>query len=129
MDTEKFKAAYNESRNGCNQFIRHPLARQFAYTDGVQACAEAGCYWLIDILATELPAEFRKQNNVPSTCVVTVAVAKHKAVIRAEFEDGVVAWSKKIDMTGMPDGDWQFYIADEGPDTDARYRCILLSEY
>lgn len=129
MDTEKFKAAYNASRNGCNEFIRHPLARSFAYTDGAQECAEAGCYWLIDILATELPAEFRKQNNVPSTCVVTVAVAKHKAVIRAEFEDGVVAWSKKIDMTDMPDGDWQFYLADEGPDTNARYRCILLSEY
>ena len=41
MNTEKFLKAYNESRNGCNFFVRHPFARRFQYSDGVLECADA----------------------------------------------------------------------------------------
>lgn len=127
MNTEKFLEAYNESRNGCDHFIRHPLVRSFAYSDGVQQCAEAGCYWLLDILATELPAEFKK-NEGALMCVVTVTAEDGKADIDARFTDEVSAWSKHIDMTDLPDGEWVFIICDdmEGP---TPYRMILPKEY
>ena len=72
MDIEKFTKAYGESRNGANHFVRHPLARNFAYSDGVQECAECGLYWLLDILATELPAYFKRNEDVSNQCIVKV---------------------------------------------------------
>ncbi len=125
MYTEAFLKAYNESRNGTDNFYRHPMVRNFAYSDGVRECAEASCYWMLDILATELPAQFRKFADVANTCEIVVTVANSKAVIAAMFEDGVVGWSKKISYTDMPEGVWKFFIADE----DGSYRMILFTEY
>lgn len=126
MNTTEFKRVYNESRNGCNSFIRHPLARNFAYSDGVQELAETGCYWLLDILATELPLKMRKASA--ASAMVNTHVKDGKAVITAEFIDGEVAWTKRITCTDLPDGDWKMYVADEmeGP---TPFRCILISEY
>lgn len=130
MNTEKFLTAYNEFRNGCNNFVRHPLARSFAYSDGVEECAEAGCYWLLDILAAELPTEFKKNEEVSNMCIVTVTAKGGKADIEARFTDEVLAWSRHIDMTDLPDGEWLFYIGDDGPDAGPTpYRMILPQEY
>ena len=128
MNQEEFKRVYTESRNGANGFFRHPLCRTVAYSDGVKDLAETGCYWLLDILASELPSEFRKNEKVSNTCVVTVCVELGKAKITAEFEDGDVAWSKAGVWTDLPEGEWKLYVADEyeGP---TRYRIILLTEY
>lgn len=128
MKTEEFKRVYGESRNGCNSFIRHPLVRSFAISDGVRDLADTGCWWLTDILATELPAVFRQQADVSNTCIVKVVVADGVGLITAEFVDDLVAWKKAGIHTDLPDGEWLFYIADE-LDGDARYRCILMSEY
>lgn len=128
MKTEEFRRIYNESRNGCNNFIRHPLVRGFAVSDGVRDLADTGCWWLLDILATELPAEFHKNAEVSNTCVVKVRVSKGVARITAEFEDDVIAWKKGNIFTDLPEGEWELYLADEC-EGDARYRCILLSEY
>lgn len=128
MNTEQFLAAYQQSRNGCDHFIRHPLVRSFAYSDGVASCAEAGCYWLLDILATELPTEFKKNAATSNSCSVKVAVAGGKATLTGEFVDGVVGWRKAIEWTDLPEGEWVFYVTDEGGG-DTRYRCILLTEY
>ena len=128
MNTEKFKEIYAESRNGANSFYRHPLCRNVAFSAGVQDLADTGCHWLIDILVSELPAVFVKNEDVSNRCIVTVSVGHSKAVIRAEFQDDVVAWTRKVDYTDMPDGEWSFFVADEygGP---SRYRLILLTEY
>jgi hypothetical protein len=126
MNETEFKRVYNESRNGCNNFVRHPLARNFAYTDGVQELAETGCYWLLDVLATELPTKMRKASA--ASAMVSVKVSAGKARITAEFVDGQVAWTKKIDYTDLPDGDWKFYVADE-MDGATPFRMILISEY
>ena len=74
MDTETFKAAYNESRNGVNTWFRHPFNHNFHYSDGVQELAEAGCYWLLDVLATEVDQVMRSA-VVPAFGVLTVSVA------------------------------------------------------
>lgn len=128
MKTEEFKRVYEEVRNGCNGLIRHPLVRNFAISDGVRDLADTGVWWLIDILATELPAEFRRNAEVSNTAVIKVKVTNGVGLITAEFEDDIIAWKKAGVHTDLPDGEWLFYIADE-LDGDARYRCILMSEY
>jgi hypothetical protein len=128
MDTEKFKRIYSESRNGCNDFYRHPLCRNFAYSDGVKDLADVGCHWLLDILCSELPAKFRQNKNISNTCSIHVAVKKSKCVITAEFEDGHIGWAKKVAYTDMPEGIWTFYCSDDG-EGPTPYRLILLTEY
>lgn len=126
MDIEAFKKAYSKSRNGTDRFHFNPLYRKFLYSDGVKECAEAGCYWLLDILGTELPDEFKRAQE--TTCMVYVVVKDNKAEIIGKFyDDDPTPWIKKIDSTDMPDGTWEFYVAHEGPEFG--YRCILLTEY
>lgn len=128
MKTEEFKRIYAESRNGCNNFIRHPLARNFAVSDGVKDLADTGCWWAIDIFATELPAIFRDNEDVSNRCIVHVYVKNGTANLWAEFEDGVVSWKRSGVHTDLPEGSWEFMVADEG-EGSTPYRMILISEY
>lgn len=128
MNKDLFKEIYSQSRNGCESFTRHPLVRSFAFSDGVKDLADTGCWWLLDILATELPVEFRRQAEVSNRCIVHVSVKQGTANLRAEFEDDVVAWKRSSIHTDLPDGEWVFMVADEYT-VDAPYRMILISEY
>lgn len=122
MDVDKFKAAYAESRNGANGFYRHPLNRAFQYSDGVKECADAGCHWLLDILATECP----KHLDCGDLGIVYVVVGKDdQALLLMEKHDGDVSWKRLITYTDMPPGEWVFYLAHEGTDV----RMILPTEY
>lgn len=85
MNTQKFIRAFNESRNGCNHFIRHPLGRQLIYSDGVQECFEAGTYWLSDIVATECVQPILSSTH-PMGFLYAVAKAG-KADLRLELEE------------------------------------------
>lgn len=127
MDETKFKMAFSQSRNGAAHFIRHPLVRKFAYSDGVQECAEAGCYWLLDIAATEIPAVMLDKDE--SLVTLRVAVEGTVAMLTLYGSGDVfLGWKKKIHTTDMPEGVWEFLIADEG-DGDTPFRMILVSEY
>ena len=123
MNIEKFLEVYNESRNGANCFYAHFFVKSFQYSDGVKACAETGLYWLIDILATEAPAQMRKADQVLATVTLTVLNSKAKLMLSGSGD--VVFWKKNIDFTDMPDGTWNFLLADEG----VRRALILVSEY
>jgi hypothetical protein len=124
MKKDEFLRAYNESRNGCNYFIRHPLVRYFQYSDGVEECAEAGCYWLLDIVATECPAAMRKANAL--VCGFTVNVNEKGAKLALfEITGAPPVWKKKIEFTDMPEGEWYFELVDEG----GRFAFILGSEH
>lgn len=123
MNIEKFLEVYNESRNGANEFYRHFFVASFHYSDGIRACAETGLYWLIDILATEAPAQMRKADQVLATVTLTVLNSKAKLMLSGSGD--VVFWKKNIDFTDMPDGTWNFLLADEG----VRRALILVSEY
>lgn len=124
MNIEQFNAAYKEFRNGANFLIRHPLSPAFAYSDGVKDCAEAGCYWFLDILATELPAAFRERPE-QYMCTVYLKANNNSAVIVGEFtDDDPNPYRRVIDYTDMPDGVWMFYVCKDGGLT-----MILPSEY
>lgn len=134
MDAEKFLAVYGESRNGCNNYIRHPLSRRFIYTDGVQELAETGCYWLLDLLARELPAVF-KANPDEAIGYVKVTVTKtEKVKITLEFSgqpEGTASWTKRIGYTDMPAGEYSFEVglnADPERDGEVLIMC-LMSEH
>jgi len=125
MDETAFKAAYNESRNGTNTFIRNLLYRTFVYSEGVRDCADAGCYWLLDILGTELPLEFKRRPD-ESLCVVKVKVQNGKATILGEFvDDDPAPYQRQVDYTDMPEGEWVFYVEHGGE----LFYCILPTEY
>lgn len=126
MNTEAFLKAYRDSRNGTDSFHFNPLYRKFLYSDGVKECAEAGCYWLLDILGTELPEPFAASSN-GELCIVTVTVKDKAAVLSGSFQDdGLTVYTRSIDYTDMPEGTWTFAVAD---DADGFLRCILLTEY
>jgi len=124
MDNAKFIKIYNESRNGANGMLFNPLYPKLNYSDGVRDCAETGCYWLLDIIGTECLVPLRKQNVRMG--VITVKVANEKAVMTLITNDDMPpAWSREMDYTDMPEGEWLFYLSDEGE----RFVLILPSEY
>jgi hypothetical protein len=122
---------FDASRNGVNGYIRHPLARRFLYSDGVQEVAEAaGAYWLLDILATELTTlRGVDWSNPPGTGIVTMVVTpSSKAFISLTFADNAPpVWTRDILFTDFPEGEWTFELGyvDEGPTIGL----ILVSEH
>lgn len=125
MNTEAFLKAYNASRNGTNSFHFNPMYRSFHYSDGVKECAEAGCYWLLDILGTELPPVFKKHPD-EFLMTVTVKVKNGRARIEGAFQDDELDYLRKIDWTDLPEGDWTFLVTGE---SNGPFHCILLTEY
>lgn len=129
MDQERFITAYRESRNGTNNFYFNKLVPNFHYSDGVMECAKAGCYWLVMLFATSTAVALKKKAILPGTLAIAkVVVADCKAVITVEVEDNEADPIKhQIEITDLPEGEWNFYISYEGPDVG--FKCILPSEY
>lgn len=124
MDNKAFLTAYNESRNGCNAFYSHWLVRRFHYTDGVKACADAGCAWLIDVAATELVKVLRDTKT--SSALLEVHVKDYKGHLAFTNSDsGPPLWHREMDLIDMPDGVWVFELCDEVE----RVAMILVSEH
>jgi hypothetical protein len=126
MDEATFKAAYNESRNGANYFVRHPLAigGRFEFSDGVKELAEAGCYWLLDIIATECLVPLRKSGYPSGLVEVTVEDSKAELALTI-VDDAPPIWKRTIDWTDMPAGKWVFELVDEG----SRFAMALITEH
>lgn len=126
MDMQKFKAAYSESRNGANKMFRHPLVRKFIYSDGVQACADAGLYWMLDILATEGVQHMKKHPDDGLMVVYFSAYANRSALIKGTLsDDDPTPWMRRVALTDCEPGQWTFYMAYDGE----HYSLILPSEY
>lgn len=124
MDIEKFKRAYGESRNGANVLVRHPLVRSFVMSDGVKDCADCGCWWLMDIIATEVPWLMKDTKETLAT--ITVKVKKGKASITASgHQDVPLPWKRAGIWTDMPEGEWVFLVSDN----DDHRLILLVSEY
>lgn len=122
MNIEEFLKTYSKTRNGANSYTRHPLTPRLVYSDGVKECCEAGMYWFLDIVGTEVVPMAMKTYNVGLIYIVS---KDSKANIRLEFDDDVTAWSKSIDYTDLPPGNFTFAIQKN----DNVAVLILLSEY
>lgn len=124
MNTEAFHKAITESRNGTDRFHFNPLYRNFLYSDGVKEVAESGCYWLLDILGTEVPRHVRQVGDM---LIVTVKTSDSTCQIEGRLTDeGPPAYSKHISYTSLPDGEFILYVSNDG---DGKLRCILPTEY
>lgn len=126
MNTEAFIQAYNKSRNGTDCFHRNPFYPHFIYSDGVVECAKAGCFWLLDILGTELPTQFKRRQPLDGFCIVRVTVTNESASILGEWQDDDPSpWRRAINYTDMPEGTWVLYVYDMGD----HLACFLPTEY
>lgn len=115
--TQDLKAALAHC-TGSEHWYRHALVRPFLYTDGVKLFADmAGAYWFLDIIATEV---FRYQAR-EEFIHIKMDVKGGAAVITADDGNGAVFWSRNIDFTDCPEGEWRFYLANS--------TMLLPSEY
>lgn len=109
---------------GTENYYLHPFA-SVAHTDGVNHFAtEAGAFWFIDILATEVANLIRGGEDFIH---VKMVVKDRGAVITADDGNDKVLWSKDILFTDCPEGEWRFYMAPGGP--SGIITLMLPSEY
>jgi len=127
MDTQKFLDSYSAFRNGTDAFHFIRLYPKLNYSDGVQECAEAGCYWLLDIIGTEGILAYKAHaDTLDSMGFITVLVRDEAAEIRlVRDSDEPALWSRHIEYTDLPDGEWTFYMTSE----DGVYKLFLPTEY
>jgi hypothetical protein len=113
-------------RNGANQLYHHPLLKSWRHSDAVGDCWQAGYYWLMAILATELRQWMKSQKDLFQGTLTVFVSGNQKATLQALGSDGEgPSWTRDGEYTDMPEGNWMFYIANEGE----RFVTILPSEY
>ena len=110
---------------GTERYYRHPLQPRVTYSDGAKAFAErASAYWLLDIMATELPP-FVDEHEI---IFITTTVKDHTASISAVRDKGEPPlWSRETAYTSLPDGDWALWMGLGGPENTQVI--FLPSEY
>lgn len=78
-------------------------------TDGVKYFAdEAGTYWFLDIVFTEIAPH---QNKEPFI-TVELTVKDGSAVIKSHDGDYNYFHERKIPFTDCPEGEWKFFLTD-----------------
>jgi hypothetical protein len=108
-------AVLDEPRNGMNTAFQHGMFRGFFYSDGARDLAEAaGAYWLLDIIATEAAPVLRRLLDSPdgvgtSYLEMTVADDDKALIALTVADDAPPAWSKTIDYTDFPHGQWVLF--------------------
>jgi hypothetical protein len=119
----------SEVRNGTDGWYRHALARKSLISFGLREVADAGCWWLIDILCTEYADKLLaddKANRIDGTPTIEVRVKDGKARIQMTYcDEGPTIHGNKIAYTDMPEGKYTFLAGVE----DGRAMFYLLSEY
>ena len=126
MQMQRFLDAYGDVRNGADFMVRHPLVRHFLYSSGVQECAEAGLYWLLDVIGTEGVDYMRKRVHESNFMIIYFDVKDSKATIKGAMSDSdPTEWMSEVAWTDCEDGNWTFYMQYDGQ----KYALILPSEY
>jgi hypothetical protein len=105
---------------GTEQWIRHPLNPKMLWTEGVDYFADkARAYWFIDLVALGIYGEpgivsaMKKEKE--GFAVVMLHVKNGKAMVEA-FDDvpGRCLYHAGVDWTDCPEGEWKFYLVDDG---------------
>lgn len=126
-------AVLDQPRNGMNEALRHGMCRRFFFSDGAQELAEvAGCYWLLDILGTEVAPKLKQLMDSPQgvgTAYLEMTVAPDSAALLmlTVEDDAPPAWSKTIPYTDFPQGRWTLF--ELGAFDDLGIIAILPSEH
>ena len=84
------------------------------HTDGVQYFAEtAGCYWFLDIVATEIYALTKQEPFISIKLIVGSNESNTDAVIVATNGDENVIFRKLIPYTDCPVEVYEFFMTDD----------------
>lgn len=109
IDSDKLRRLLRGFYGGTDQWYRHGLNRNVLYTDGVQAFAEnAGAYWFLDIVATELHGLQKREHAL----FISLDVRDSAATIRVTDGNTTTLYTRAIEWTDCPEGDWTFYFID-----------------
>ena len=85
------------------------------YTEGVQHfCEKAGAYWFLDIIGTEIHKQYDEG-------FISLDVKDDKGTITVTDGNEEVYYTRKIDYTDAPEGDWKFWYMND--------TLLLPSEY
>ena len=135
-NADRLKEVLDEFRNGYNDVVKagfYPLAISDGAKDAVEA---AGCWWLIDILGTEVAPKLIRDINSgeQSTVLVEFKSDGSKGVLRVTDSDtGPVYFQKKISYTDFPKGEWLLFEMGALTWDDAGHVsmavCHLISEH
>lgn len=91
---------------GTEHYYVNPLYRWMRYTDGVKYfCDEAGAYWFLDIIGTELHRVAARHKFID----VVMKVKDGNADIEAN-DRGPVLWERNGIHTDCPDGIYKFFL-------------------
>jgi hypothetical protein len=93
------------------------------YTEGVQHfCEKAGAYWFLDIISTEIHSLWGGHPDERLyDAFITLTVADNQAYITATDGDDNVYYTRKLEYTDAPEGDWKFWYMND--------TLLLPSEY
>jgi hypothetical protein len=99
------------SFTGSEVMYRSHINNLMTYTQGVQFLAEnagGGCYWLLDIIGTEL---MQIQSNKEEEFIeLVITVKDDKADLAANDGNGASLWDRHIDFTDFPEGVWKLWL-------------------
>lgn len=118
METQDLKNLMDSWSGGSDGRTRHMFNRRFIMTEGVMAVAQAaGCFWLLDIIATEVAPicmnEWEKNSN--GMTFFKVKSEGGKAWLWLEEDEGEPPlWERTIGYTDFPEGIWTFYLGVDG---------------
>lgn len=129
MNDQAFLNAYHDpGRSGVNEWAYNMFYPNLIYSDGVKQCAEAGLYWMLDIINTETVQAHSKYRHVLGTdAFVYLRVSGATAELSLTCDTGEApVWAKHIALTDAPEGDWCFYLSNDG---DGVCRLFLPTEY
>ena len=123
MDAHELKNALAEY-SGSETFTRvSPLYPNFVATEGVVFLAEnAGCFWLLDMIASHLPSVLAASETF-AVVLLVLDVEGSGAVFKLvdDVPAGVVYVEQVIEYTDFPLSQIKLYIA-----TDGEYWTVML---
>lgn len=118
MQPNELKNLMDDFSGGSEGRYRHVFNRKFIFTEGVKAVADkAGCYWLLDIVATECAPLVMKNwlEHGNSMCLLQFDVETGRAALMlTDQDDAPPLWTRSIDYTDFPEGSWVFKLAVDG---------------
>jgi len=130
MNAEELKSALAQ-HCGTQAYYRHSLISTFMLTDGAMCFAEnagGGAFWLFDILATELAIRHLvKQRDI---AFATLTVANNKGKLTVAEDEGIApVFSRNIEYTDCPEGEWKFFMQKHTENGKMHIVCMIPNEY
>lgn len=93
---------------GTENWYRHPMNREWLYTDGVQHfCEAAGAYWFMDILVTE-PEILQTAQEFAAVTLTVLPTQQARITVTDGNENET--FHRHLQYTDCPEGEWRFYM-------------------